>query len=49
MFVSIQPRPPAPRATQSITNLPESYVGVGDLKSTPNSDEFGKVGLGEEF
>ena len=30
-----------------ILNYDEAYLG--DLKSSPNSDEFGKVGLGEEF
>ena len=47
MFISIQPRSPAPGATQSITNLAKIFLG--DFKSSPNSDEFGKVGLGEEF
>ena len=26
VFISIQPRSPAPGATQSITNLPEAYL-----------------------
>ena len=27
----------------------EAEAYLGDLKSSPNSDEFGKVGWGEEF
>ena len=32
-----------------IPNFDYAEAYLGDLKSSPNWDEFGKVGLGEEF